>query len=292
MMSSKAWFLLAVSLAVLLKLCMFTVDETQMVVLTSFGKPVATVSVAGLYAKWPWNSRIVFDRRLRVYDPPPSEFLTADKKNLIVDNYVCWRIEDPVRFLSAVGTVPAAEMRIHDIVWATVSAAIGTQPLDTILSTNPKAIKTDEVMQQVTAECARSAQENYGVQIVDVGIKRLTFPEQNKQSVFDRMRAERERIVRQYRAEGESEAMKIRAEADRKKTEILAEAYRQAEMIRGEGEAKASRIYAQAHNADPEFYKFLRTLDTYQKIFSDKTTVVLSSDSELLRLLTRGDAGG
>ncbi len=290
-MSLRNWVLVTALMAVALKLCLFTVDETQMAVLTSFGRPVATIATAGLYAKWPWHSRIVFDRRLRAYDPPPSEFLTADKKNLIVDNYVCWRVRDPVRFLGAVGNVTGAEMRIHDIVWATVSAAIGGQPIDAILNTEAKAIRTDAMMAEVTAQCARQADMDYGVEIVDVAIKRLGFPDQNKQSVFDRMRAERQRIVKQYQAEGESEAMKIRAQADRKKTEILAEAYRQSEITRGEGEAKASRVYARAHGADPEFYKFLRTLESYKKVFGEKTTVVLSSDSELLRLLTKGDAG-
>ncbi|MCD6352532.1 MAG: protease modulator HflC [Armatimonadetes bacterium] len=274
-----------------LKLCLFTVDETQVAVLTSFGKPVATVRDAGLYAKWPWQTRLVFDRRLRLYDPPPSEFLTSDKKNLIVDNYVCWCIADPVRFLSTVGSAAAAEMRLHDLVWAAVSAALGRQPLDALLNTDASTIKTDEMMAEVTAACAAQAARDYGVQIAEVQIKRINLPEQNKQSVFDRMRAERQRIVKQYRAEGESEAMKIRAEADKKKAEILAAAYKEAETIRGQGDAEASRIYAQADSTDPQFYKFVRTLDTYKKVFSSRTTVVLSSDSELLRLLMKGSQG-
>ncbi len=288
-MTWKRWALYLALAAILLKLCFFTVDETQTSIVTSFGKHIATIDKAGLHAKLPWQSRTAFDRRLRIYDPPPSEFLTADKKNLIVDNYVCWRIKDPLRFLGAVGNAAGAQMRIHDIVWATVSAAIGNHGLDSILSTETGSIKTDAMMAQVTSECAREARRQYGLEIVDISIKRLNFPEQNKQSVFDRMRAERQRIVKQYRAEGESEALKIRAEADKEKTRILAEAYREAEIKRGEGEAKAGRVYAKAHSADPEFYRFLRTLDSYKTVLGDKTTVVLSSDSQLLRLLTDGD---
>ena len=145
-MTWKRWVIVAVVAVVLLKLCLFTVDETQMAVITTFGRPVATVHDAGIYAKPPWQSRIMFDKRLRTYDPSPSEFLTSDKKNLIVDNYVCWRIADPVRFLSAVGSETGAEMRVHDIVWATVSASIGSLPFDAIVSTNRSAIRTDAMM--------------------------------------------------------------------------------------------------------------------------------------------------
>jgi membrane protease subunit HflC len=274
---------------VLLKLCIFTVDETQVVVLTSFGRPVGVTNRAGPYVKWPWVTCIRLDRRLMIYNPPPSEFLTSDKKNLIVDNYVCWRVRDPLRFVEAVGSTAAAERRLHDIVWGEVSAAMGRQPIDAILNADAAQVKTDQMMAAVTARCARRAAIDYGVDVVDVAIKRLNFPEQNKQSVFDRMRAERDRIVKQYRAEGESQALRIRAEADRKKTEILAKAYRDAETIRGQGDAQASRTYAGAYSANPDFYSFSRTLDTYRKIFGDKTTVVLSSDSELLGLLTKGN---
>lgn len=287
-MLRKRWFWITVGVLVAMKLCIFTVDETQLVVLTSFGSPVAVVDRAGPYLKWPWLTRIVLDRRLMVYNPPASEFLTSDKKNIIVDNYVLWRVKDPVQFLKVVGTVPAAERALHDIVWGSVSAALGREPIDAVLSPDAGQVKTDRIMAEVTRRCARRAAVDYGVEILDIAIKRLNFPEQNKQSVFDRMRAERERIVKQYRAEGESAAMRIRAEADKRKSEILADAYRDAETVKGQGDAQASRTYAAAYGVDPDFYKFSRTLDSYKKVFGDKTTVVLSSDSELLRLLTKG----
>ncbi|MEN6344177.1 MAG: protease modulator HflC [Armatimonadia bacterium] len=287
-MLRKRWFWITVGVLVAMKLCIFTVDETQLVVLTSFGSPVAVVDRAGPYLKWPWLTKIVLDRRLMVYNPPASEFLTSDKKNIIVDNYVLWRVKDPVQFLKVVGTVPAAERALHDIVWGSVSAALGREPIDAVLSPDAGQVKTDRIMAEVTQRCARRAAVDYGVEILDIAIKRLNFPEQNKQSVFDRMRAERERIVKQYRAEGESAAMRIRAEADKKKSEILADAYRDAETVKGQGDAQASRTYAAAYGVDPDFYKFSRTLDSYKKVFGDKTTVVLSSDSELLRLLTKG----
>ena len=131
----------------------------------------------------------------------------------------------------------------------------------------------------------------YGIRVVDVRIKRLNLPEQNKQSVFARMRAERERIAMQYRAEGEQQALTIRAGADREQEEILSAAYKEAEKIRGEGDAEATRIYGQAYSKNPQFYKLLRTLDSYKKVLDDKTTIILNSDSELLKVLTRGEAG-
>jgi membrane protease subunit HflC len=154
-------------------------------------------------------------------------------------------------------------------------------------------------MRAVRDNCARGRQgapgeerrpglSEYGIEIADVRIKRINLPEQNKQSVFDRMRAERQRDAKRYRAEGEKEALKIRAEADKEKETILSEAYREAGRIKGEGEATATRIYADAYNRDPEFYKLTRTLEAYEKVFEKDTTALLSSDSELLRIMTRG----
>jgi membrane protease subunit HflC len=147
-------------------------------------------------------------------------------------------------------------------------------------------------MAEVTSRCAAAAREQYGIEVVDVRLRRINLPEENKESVFARMRAERERIARQYRAQGAQEATRIKAEADREKTQILARAYEEAEKIRGEGDAKAMRIYAAAYNRDPKFYKLTRTLEAYRKFLNEKTTVVLSSDSELMRLLTSGKLDG
>ena len=134
----------------------------------------------------------------------------------------------------------------------------------------------------------RAALEQYGIKVMDVRVKRLNLPEQNKQSVYARMRAERERIARQYRAEGEEQALSIRADADRQREEILSVAYKEAEKTKGEGDAESTRIYGQAYSKNPKLYKLLRTLDSYKKVIDDKTTAILSSDSELLKVLTHG----
>ncbi len=283
--------LICVALALLLlKLTLFAVDETQIVIVTQFGKPIATKTSAGLGVKWPWQGRIVLDKRLQLYDPQGSEFLTEDKKNLIVDSYVCWRVArgpgEPLKFLQRIGDRIRAERVLHDIVWGELSAALGHMLFDEIISDDPSTLKAREMMQSVVQRCQKRARELYGIEIVDVAIKRLNFPEQNKQSVFDRMRAERDRMARQYRAEGEREATRIKAEADKEKTRILAEAYRKAEELRGEGDAQATATYAAAHQQDPSFYEFTRTLEAYKKFLGKDTTVVLSADSELLKHLT------
>ena len=281
----------AVAALVFLWLTFFSVRETDFVLVTQFGRPLYTVTEAGLHLKWFFQNSTYFDRRLRVYNPRPSEFLTRDKKNLVIENYVVWRIEDPKRFVETVGDPVAAEMRLHDIIWSGLSAALGTHDLESIVSAAPEKLQAAQMLDNLGALTDRAALEQYGIRVLDVRIKRLNLPEQNKQSVYARMRAERERIARQYRAEGEEQALGIRADADRQREEILSVAYKQAEKVKGEGDAESTRVYGQAFNRNPRLYRLLRTLESYKKILDDKTTAILSSDSELLKILTHGEAG-
>jgi membrane protease subunit HflC len=240
--------------------------------------------------KWFFRTATYFDKRVRVYNPRPSEFLTRDKKNLVIESYVAWRIQDPQRFVETVGDAVSAEMRLHDIVWSGLAASLGTHDLDSLISVSHEAAKTNQMLDNLSAATDRIALTQYGIQVIDVRIKRMNLPEQNKQSVYARMRAERERIARQYRAEGEEQALRIRADADRQKEEILSVAYRDAEKIKGEGDAESTRTYSQAYSRNPRFYKLMRTLESYKKIFDEKTTAILSSDSELLKVLMRGES--
>jgi membrane protease subunit HflC len=287
----KKYYPLAAVVAVVffLWLSFFTVRETEFVLVTQFGRPVYTVTDAGLSMKWFFQTTNYFDRRLRIYNPRPSEFLTRDKKNLVIESYVAWKIQDPKRFIETVGDPVAAEMRLHDIVWSGLSASLGTHDMESIVSTSLETVKAREMLDNLTSRSEREALEAYGIQVVDVRIKRLNLPEQNKQSVYARMRAERERIARQYRAEGEEQALGIRADADRQKEEILSVAYKEAEKVKGEGDAESTRTYSNAYSRNPRFYKLMRTLESYKKILDDKTTAILSSDSELLKILMRGE---
>ena len=277
---------------ILIFLSMFVVDETQYKIVTLFGKPTRVVSEPGLYFKSPIHTTITLDKRLLVYNPIPKEYLTQDKKNVVVDNFVCWKVIDPLDFYVTVNTVPQAEMRLDDMLYSEVSAALGKYDLSSLVSSQPGEMKVDEILQQVTENCRKRAEKDYSIKIANVKLKQLILPQQNKQSVFDRMRAERQRIAKQYRAEGEEEATKIRAATDEETKTILSEAYRTAEITKGEGDAKAIKIYGDAYGKDIHFYRLLRTLQAYQKFLNEKTTVVLSSGSELFKLLTDGQVSG
>jgi membrane protease subunit HflC len=280
----------AVALLAVVWASFYTVSEADLVIVTLFGRPTRTVADAGLHIKWPFESVLRFDRRLMVYDPGSSEFLTKDKKNLVLGSAVCWRIVDPARFLQTVGDAIGAESRLHDVVWSTLAAALGRVDLTDLLSIEPGRARIQGLADQVRMAASGETEQRFGITLVDVQLKRVNFPEQNKTAVFARMRAERERIAKEYRAQGEESAIKLRATADRQRDQLLAEAYRDAERLKGEGDAAAARIYGQAYGKNPQFYKFTRTLESYKKILNEKTSIILSADSELLKLLTQGKA--
>jgi membrane protease subunit HflC len=259
----------------------FTVDEKESIVITQMGKPVRTIVEPGLHFKlpYPFQTLHVFDDRLLEYDSAPTEIITKDKKNLVVDNYASWRIIDPLKFMQTVGTEIGAQSRLDDIVYSELRVELGARNLlETV------ALSRAEIMEIITGKCYRKALE-YGIEVVDVRIKRADLPEENEKFVFDRMRAERKRIANQYRSEGNEEATKIKAETDRDRTLILAEAYRKAQEIRGEGDAEALKIYANAYQRDPYFYEFTRSLEAYEKSLSQKAVVILSTESELFKYL-------
>ena len=262
----------------------FIVDETNQVVILQLGKPVKTVTKPGINVKlpFPFQEKITFDDRLLEYDSPPEEILSKDKKTLIVDNYVRWKIVDPLQFLKTVQAIPTAKSRMDDIVYSELRRELGTHDMVEIITQN-----REDIMDVVT-KASNEATLSYGISVVDVRIRRVDLPSQNEESIYARMEAERKRQANKFRSEGEEEAQKIRAATDRDKTIILADAYKEAERIRGEGDAKAVQIYARSYSADPKFYEFVRTLDAYKKVVDDKTTLVLPSGSKLFKLLMDG----
>ena len=259
----------------------FIVDETEQVVILQFGKPVRTITQPGINFKVPFpiQEKIVFDDRLLEYDSPPEEILSQDKKTLIVDNYIRWKIVDPLQFLKTVQAIPTALSRMDDIVYSELRRELGTHDMVEIITEN-----REQLMEEVT-EASNSATMEYGISVIDVRIRRVDLPAENEESIFARMEAERKRQANKYRSEGEEEAQKIRAATDRDKTIILADAYKEAERLRGEGDAQAVNIYARSYSSDPKFYEFVRTLDAYKKVVDDKTTLVLPSNSRLFKLL-------
>jgi len=261
----------------------FTVDETRQVVILQFGEPVRIIKTPGLHFKLPAPLQVAqhFDDRLLEYDVAPEEILSKDKKSLIVDNYVRWRIIDPLLFLQTVQTEPIAKTRIDDIVYSELRRELGTHNMSEIITENRELI-----MEKVTRESA-IATKPYGIEVVDVRLKRVDLPQNNEQSIYRRMQAERIRQANKFRSEGEEESQKIKASTDKDKTIILANAYKEAEEVKGEGEAKAVDIYARAFSKDPDFYEFYRTLETYKIILDKKTTLVLPTNSKLFDILNQ-----
>lgn len=257
----------------------YTVDETEQAVVIQMGKPVRTVTESGLHIKIPWPIQTVqsFEKRLLDYDAAPTEILTKDKKNLVVDNYAKWRISNPLKFFITMHDENGAQARLDDIIYSELRVQLGLHELDEIVTT-----RRAELMAMVTEASNEKALE-YGIEVIDVRIKRADLPEQNERSVYERMRAERKRIANRYRSEGEEEALKIRAVTDSLKVVIMAEAYRQSQILKGKAEASAIEIYAKAYGRDEDFYEFLRTLEAYRKIIDSNTVVVLPPDTELLK---------
>ena len=259
------------------------VDETEQIVILQFGKPVRTLKEPGLNWKLPspLQTSNSFEKRLLEYDVPPEEILSRDKKSLIIDNYVRWRITDPLLFLQTVAAIPTAKTRLDDIVYSELRQELGTHDMVEIITENRELI-----MKKVTV-ASNEETSKYGIEVIDVRIRRVDLPQENEASIYARMEAERKRQANKFRSEGEEEAQKIRAATDRDKTVILAEAYKTAQQIRGEGEAKALDIYASSFSKDPKFYEFIRTLETFEKVIDDKTTLVLPGDSKLFKELVQ-----
>lgn len=269
---------------------LYQVSESQIGVLTQFGRPVQTIESPGLHAKWPYPFQrvIKLDRRLLTFDPQSSEFLTKDKKNLIIDAFMLWQIEDPIKFLVSVANRSGAEARLADLLYSAIGVQIGQASFSDLISEVPGEMRLSEICNAIEESCRRNAADNFGINVKKALIKRISYPPQNRVAVFERMKAERGRIARKYRSEGEEEAQKIRSGADLESALLLAEANQEAITIKGEGEAKAADIYRRAIQQDPEFYRFLRSLDAYNAFMNERTTVVLPNDSELLQVLRKG----
>jgi len=271
--------------------CVVVVDVTEYGLVLRGGRVVHVVKEPGLRIKrpYPFESVIRLDRRLLSFKPATAEFLSEDKKNLVIHSLVTWRIADPERFLATTGDRPAAEQRLSDVVLTKLGAVVGSYPASALVAVDGRVSRFEEVMGQVVARVRERAIADYGIDLVDIRLRQLNLPEQNRANVFARMQAERGKIAIKHRSEGEREFKKVVAEAERGKTRILAEAYREAERVKGEGDAQAMRIYAEAFAKNPQLYKFRRTLGAYEKILDGNTTLFLPADSDVYRLLS-GDA--
>ena len=267
-----------------LNLVAFTIGEWEQAIVTQFGEPVRVVREPGLYFKLPDPVQKVtfFDKWLLGYDANPEEIYTKDKKILILDNYARWRIVDPLLFMQTLRTTEEGQSRLDDIIYSELRKELGQHDLTEVVSINREALM------QLVARRANEAAQVYGIEVLDVRIKRADLPPENEAAVYDRMRAERDREAKGYRSEGEEAALKIRAITDLDASRISAGAYETAQGIRGQGDAEALRTYAAAYRNAERFYQFTRTLEAYEKSLDQKTVLVLPAESEFFKYL-KGD---
>ncbi len=266
------------------------VTHGWMVVLMQFGKPVKVIKDPGLHFKFPYpvNRAQRIDARLTLLSPKPSEFLTADKKNLILESSICYKIIDPVLFMKTVRDKIGLEVRLTDLLSSHTGLLLSVKELSDIVNIDSDKMKFDKINDELSEWMQRDSYA-MGIEVEQVFVKRIMLPYENTIAVYDRMRAERDRIAKKYLAEGEEEALKIRAEADRISREYLSEARKKASVIRGKADASAMNTYAESYNKDLSFYEFTRSLQAYEKIFNEKSIIVLDDKSPILKTMFSGE---
>lgn len=290
---------------------LYTVDETQQVVVTQFGKLMGKPQRdAGLYWKLPWQQANYFDKRILQWDGDANQIPTLDKRFIWVDTMARWRIADPLRFMQSVRTEASAQSRLDDIIDASSREVISRQRLiEVIRSSNrildeqgldeekgiilkpneetelmPITLGREDLAKRILQRAAEATPE-YGIELVDVRIKRINYVAEVRQKVYERMISERKRAAEQFRAEGQGKKAEIEGQITKELNEIQSEAYRTAQLIKGKADAEVIKIYADAYNQDPEFYSFLKTLQTYKHTVNKDTQLILSTDSRYFRVL-------
>ncbi|HIE43459.1 MAG TPA: protease modulator HflC [Candidatus Omnitrophica bacterium] len=283
---------------------MYTIPETHQVVITQFGEPIRVVKEAGLHFKKPIVHQVnYFEKRLLEWDGKPTQIPTFDKRYIWVDSFARWKIEDPLKFFQTVRNEISAHARLDDIVNSAVRNQISSHLLiETIRSRNrpmlsvvriegekiaevPDIEKGREKITELILKEAVPSASKYGIKLVDIRIKRVNYVEEVREAVYERMIVERKRIAAKYRSEGEGEMMEIMGKKEKEEKEILSGVYREAQEIKGKADAEAIKIYAEAYSKDPEFYSFLKALETYEQSLTKGSILILSTDSDYLRYL-------
>lgn len=265
------------------------VREGEVAVVTQLGRPLRALDEAGLYKRWPWPIQRVYryDNRLRTLQGSFEEALTADGKNVLVALFAGWRIKEPVQFLERVGTVEQAETSLDGLLRTFKNSSVGQYTFSQLVNLDASALRGEEIEKRILEQARPQALERYGIDLQFVGIRRLGLPEAITQSVFERMRAERQALADRYKSEGEGEAIRIRAAADSERDQLLAKAEADARRSRAEGEAEATENF-KVFEQSPDLALFLRKLDALEETLKSKATVVLSSESQPFDLLRGG----
>ena len=266
-------------------LSLFTVKEINQAIVLQFGDPKKIISKPGLQVKIPFIQNVVFiDRRILSLDPAPEEVIASDQKRLIVDAYARFKIVDPLKFYISVGDERVARSRLATIINSRLRGVLGKQSLATLLSED-RSKQMDIIQDDVNTEA-----KNFGIEIIDVRIKRADLPQANSEAIYKRMQTEREREAKEFTAKGAEMAVTITSTADKEDTVLLANAKKQSEIMKGEGDGQRNRIFAQAFGKDPEFFAFYRAMIAYEKaLIGGDTSLILSPDSDFFKFF--GDTG-
>jgi membrane protease subunit HflC len=304
-MISTKWILIGIAAVValiILASAFYTVDQREQVVITQFGEPVRVVKEPGLHVKSPFiQAATFFEKRILEWDGNATQIPTKDKKFIMVDTYARWRISDPLKFFQSVGNELSAQTRLDNVIDATVRDFITEQDLIEVVrnSNRPlvqsegEEIEREDVeigigREKITRDIFQRASEmtpQYGIELIDVRIKTINYVESVREKVFSRMIAERERIAEQYRSEGQGERSKILGDMEKDLQKISSEAYKAAEEIRGKADGKSTQIYAGAYNKDPEFYSFMKALETYPETIDKDSWLILTTESDYFKYL-------
>jgi membrane protease subunit HflC len=263
---------------------LFTVDQTAQALVIQFGQPIREIRDPGLHIKAPWQNAVFYDRRVLDYEPQSEEVIAADQKRLVVDSFARYRIVNSLQFYQSVGTESVMQLRLGATISGTLRRVLGNVVLSALLS--PERAK---IMGEIRDQVATQA-KSFGIEVIDVRIRRADLPQENSQAIYARMQSERQREANEYRAQGAEQAQGIRARAERDRTVILAEATKQSQILRGHGDAESIKIYADAFGKDPDFFTFYRSLEAYRTAIGPDTTMVLSPNSEFFQFFEQHKA--
>jgi len=260
---------------------LYTIKQTEQGIVLQFGEPKEVVTAPGLHFKLPFIQNVeIYDKRVLLFENPAQEVIASDQKRMVINAFAFYRITDPLEFYQAVGTEEVARARLSNLLNASMRQLIGTVPLVDVISG-----ERERLMEDIRTRVNREALQ-FGVDVIDVRIKRADLPAENSQAIYQRMQTEREREAREIRAQGEEQSLRIRAEADRTRTVLISQARRQSEITRGEGDGEAVRIFAEAYGQDVDFFTFYRTMQAYREALNaGDTTIVMSPDGDFLRFL-------
>jgi membrane protease subunit HflC len=287
------------AILIILSSSMFVVSQTEQALILQFGKPERVIKEPGLNFKLPFIQNVeYFDNRLLDYDAQSNEVIAADQKRLIVDSFVRYRITDPLRFKQTVGNELTMRSRLNSILESSLRQVLGGVPLSAVLSEkraeimeNIKNLVNLQAMgQKIEGGADNITKGGFGIEVIDVRIKRADLPPANSEGIYKRMQTEREREAKEFRAKGSEDAQKIRSQADKERTIILAEANKKAEITRGEGDGQATKIFADSFGKDQDFFQFYRSMQAYRNTLDKKdTTIMMSPDNEFLRYMEKGE---